>query len=133
MARNEKINKEISKRLRALREKNRLFQHEVADMTGFSRQTINGVENGNVRLNSDLLIAYCNAFHVSPNEIIGIAGAKNDILPDLAELLVSRGIIYQKKILKFLENIDEDTIDRYLLADKNTLYKLNKIVRIITE
>ncbi len=133
MAKNENNNKEISRRLKALREKNRLFQHEVADMTGFSRQTINGVENGNVRLNSDLLIAYCNAFHVSPNEIIGIAGAKNDILPDLAELLVSRGIIYQKKILKLIENIDEDTLDHYLLADKETIYKLNQIIKIMSE
>ena len=68
---NKKETKKIGKQIQELRKKHELSIEDVAEMTGFSRSTITGVENG-IDTNTSHLIEIAKAIGEHPMEIFNI-------------------------------------------------------------
>lgn len=64
------IYKEIGKRIKQHREKNRMTQANLAELTGFTEQHISNVERANTKLSVDALIKIIEALDVSADEIL---------------------------------------------------------------
>ena len=58
------------KALRNLRDKNHLTQDDVAQLTGFDTKYISQVETGVYMGTIKTMLKFCEAFHVSPNDIL---------------------------------------------------------------
>ncbi len=63
-------NKELSKRVKDLRNRKGFSQEELAENTGLSLRTIQRIENGETEPRGDSLKRLANAFNVSPDEIV---------------------------------------------------------------
>ncbi len=63
-------NKELSKRVKDLRNRKGLSQEELAENTGLSLRTIQRIENGETEPRGDSLKRLAMAFSVSPDEIV---------------------------------------------------------------
>jgi transcriptional regulator with XRE-family HTH domain len=62
-------NEELSKRIKALRQRKGMSQDELADMSGLSLRTIQRIENGETEPLGDSLKRLASAFDVAPDEI----------------------------------------------------------------
>lgn len=58
------------KALRNLRDKNHLTQDEVAQLTGFDTKYISQMETGVYMGTIKTMLKFCEAFHVTPNDIL---------------------------------------------------------------
>ncbi len=63
-------NKELAKKIKALRNRKGFSQEELSEKTGLSLRTIQRVENGETEPRGDSLKRLANAFNVSSDEII---------------------------------------------------------------
>lgn len=61
-----------NKRIKLLREANKLSQVELADKIGVKKQTISNWENDNILPSIDMLIKVCNFFNVSSDYMLGL-------------------------------------------------------------
>ncbi len=62
----------FNKRIKLLREANKLSQVELADKIGVKKQTISNWENDNILPSIDMLIKVCNFFNVSSDYMLGL-------------------------------------------------------------
>ena len=68
-----KKNKEnilYGKSLREIRKKNNLTQEEVSQLTGLETKYISQIECGNAKGTINTMIKFCNAYSVTPNDIL---------------------------------------------------------------
>lgn len=62
----------FNKRIKLLREANKLSQVELADKIGVKKQTISNWENDNILPSIDMLIKVCKFFNVSSDYMLGL-------------------------------------------------------------
>lgn len=62
----------FNKRIKLLREANKLSQVELAEQIGVKKQTISNWENDNILPSIDMLIKVCNFFNVSSDYMLGL-------------------------------------------------------------
>ncbi len=63
-------NKIYGKVIHDLRVKNKLTQEQVAQMTGFDTKYISQIENGRYMGTIKTMLKFCEAFKVTPNDIL---------------------------------------------------------------
>lgn len=62
--------RELGNRLLALRKKAGLTQAEMAERAGISDRTYADIERGTVNMRLETFLQICQAFHVSPDELL---------------------------------------------------------------
>lgn len=83
----ESVNAVIGNLLRFARQSKNLTQSEMATACDISRNHLSAVERGESKASIQLLIGYCEKLDMSPNDILGISGKGNMIIPELQQLL----------------------------------------------
>ena len=94
----------IGKLLQTARESHKLSQSALAKEIGMSTNHISAIERGSSKGSIDTLLGYCNALHMSPDEILGYKN--NMILPELHDRLSQMPGPEQKKVLNIIKIIN---------------------------
>jgi len=87
--------KEIGKRIRALREQRGMTQVELAQKLETTQTLVSQYEHGKLRLHGTLVAAIATALRASADEILGLTKAPEG------------GILKDKRFLRRLERIDQ--------------------------
>lgn len=66
------INIEYGRILRDYRRKNNLTQEKVAELSGLAPRYISQIERGELKGSINTLLAFCNVYHITPNDILGV-------------------------------------------------------------
>ncbi len=61
---------QVGEKLYAIRKRLGMTQPEAADAAGVSEQTYARLERGTLNIRTDTLIKICEAFHITPDEIL---------------------------------------------------------------
>ena len=65
------INIEYGKSLRRFRKQNHLTQEYASELTGLSPRYISQIERGELNGGLNTLLAFCNAYKITPNDLLG--------------------------------------------------------------
>ena len=100
------INKKLAERIKALRDELDFSQEELAKCLGVSRPKISQMENNEVRITAEELVALANIFNVSVESMIDFNKAPKVILEKGKEERQEESIrinVPQKNVKKFKE------------------------------
>lgn len=101
---NKNLNKIIGHHLYDARVAANLTQKELGSKLGYAENHISTVERGLCKISVDLLLGYCNALNISPNEILKYKSAINtELLFKISKLPKEQQI----KISKIIDVITE--------------------------
>lgn len=70
--------KELGQHLQNLREARKITQQQLSKSAGCSKNYVSAVERGINKLTVPLLLEYCEALHLTPNDILGYAPNRLD-------------------------------------------------------
>lgn len=100
-------------RLKALREKAKLSQSELAEALDVSRGAISFYENGDRIANIDFLVKVAEFFDVSFNYLLGFDESMQPVLPDHLSFLSNEAVS------ALIQHSDEAEIMNLLITDEN--------------
>lgn len=93
---NKEMNIKIGQMLQTAREDKRITQEEVAKIIGISKQHLSAVERGVNKASIEMLLGYCKALDITPNEILGYS--EKDIPKELKDKILSMDTANQQKL-----------------------------------
>lgn len=64
------INKEYGKILKGYRQKNKLTQEDVAELTGLAPRYISQIERGELKGSINTLLCFCDGYKITPNDVL---------------------------------------------------------------
>ena len=65
------FNKDIGEKLKNARMSKRMTQKEVAVISGITEHHLSAIERGVSKASVEVLLSYCNALKMTPNDILG--------------------------------------------------------------
>ncbi|MHC0037907.1 helix-turn-helix domain-containing protein [Pseudoneobacillus sp. C159] len=101
----------VGEQIRIIRKNKELSQEELAEISGLHNTHIGKIERGEMNLTLESLVKVTKALGVSLEEFFSLIDPKlnvdNEVLLKLIELIKSRSLKEQSKILEILSNITE--------------------------
>ena len=95
-------NVRIGRMLKAAREQKQVYQSEMADAIGITKNHISALERGVNKASIDVLLGYCQKLDMTPNEILGF-DTEEILIPKLKNLLSGTTKAQQERIAKMVE------------------------------
>ena len=95
---NAEENERIGLMLQSIRESQCVTQQEIADIVGLTRNHISKIERGNSKASISVLLGYCEACQVTPNEILDYQDSGTGILPELKKSIKTLKKHEQRKL-----------------------------------
>lgn len=106
MAEKPDMNIKIGRLLQAAREQKGVFQSDMAEYIGLTKNHISALERGINKASIDVLLGYCSKLDMTPNEILGYE--KDEILiPELKEILSITTAAQQQRIIQMIKLMTE--------------------------
>ncbi len=94
---------ELGLRLKKIRNDAGKTQENIASHLGLAKYHISDLEHGRHRVTTDILLGYCEITGLTPNDILGIPGKENNIIPELLEALYQMDTKEQERILNIIK------------------------------
>lgn len=112
----------IGKRIKELREKNKIKQADLAKEIDVPQSTLSKYENGKLRVDTDTLTKIASSLNVSVNELLGIS---NDTAKEVGNFVLNnRNAILAS--LDFIESLDD--IFEEFKGNKTSILRNNYVI-----
>ena len=98
-------NKIIGSKLQKSRELCGVSQKELANFCGITKNHISSIERGCHKASVNLLLAYCDKTHMTPDEILNIK-EESRVIPELLRVLSNKSPEEQERILRIIKAMD---------------------------
>jgi transcriptional regulator with XRE-family HTH domain len=94
------INIEYGKILREYRNKNNLTQENVSELSGLAPRYISQIERGELKGSINTLLTFCNAYKITPNDIlIDFLDSNNNLKRNSYDYKINKLSIRDKEII----------------------------------
>lgn len=115
------FNEQYGKILRNYRKINHFTQEKVSDLTGLAPRYISQIERGELKGSINTLIAFCNAYKITPNDILldFLNPKPNNITTNNYDSKINSLNLHDKELIDILLN--------FLLAENDKKVETEKI------